>query len=145
MHDVTVILSDEAAGRAVPDPERLERFAAEVLGAGDSEVNIILADDARLAELNERYRKRAGATDVLSFTLSEPGDPMLVGEVYVSLDRAAAQAVEYGVTPAEEVVRLVTHGLLHLTGRVHDTGERLSDMNADTEAFIRRFFDGERA
>ena len=146
MPDVTVFVSDEAEGFSAPDPGQLERFAIHVLagvGYGESEVNIILADDVRLAELNEMYRNREGATDVLTFTLSGPDDPVLIGEIYVSLDRAAAQAEEYGVPTEEEVVRLVTHGLLHLSGRVHDSDELYREMADDTEMLVRRYFTGE--
>jgi len=146
MPDVTVFVSEEASDTPAPDPDKLERYAVRVLESvecAESEVTIVFAGDACLAELNEQYRKRGGATDVLTFTLSEPDEPVLGGEIYVSLDRAAVQAAEYGVTAEEETVRLVTHGLLHLSGRVHDTDELYREMTADTEILVRRYLSGE--
>jgi len=80
-------------------------------------VNIVLADDATLADLNQRFKKRTGPTDVLSFPL---GEEDFLGEVYVSIDRARDQAREYGESEERETKRLVLHGLLHLLGYTHE-------------------------
>lgn len=77
----------------------------------------MLADDATLADLNLRFKKRRGATDVLSFPLEEED---FLGEVYVSIDRARDQAREYGESEEREIKRLVLHGLLHLLGYTHE-------------------------
>jgi probable rRNA maturation factor len=79
-------------------------------------VNIILADDELLTCLNERFKSKKGPTDVLSFPFEEED---FLGEIYVSLDRAAEQAQQYGATFNDEIKRLVTHGLLHLLGYDH--------------------------
>jgi rRNA maturation RNase YbeY len=64
--------------------------------------------------MNRRFLGHAYATDVISFPLGE-GDA-IEGELYVNLDRARVQARQYGVTRTHELVRLVVHGTLHLTG-----------------------------
>ncbi len=77
----------------------------------------MLADDATLADLNQRFKKRSGPTDVLSFPLDEED---FLGEVYVSIDRARDQAREYDESEERETKRLVLHGLLHLLGYTHE-------------------------
>lgn len=84
-------------------------------GAG-SAVNVIFTDDPTISGLNRRFRKKNKPTDVLSFPFSEPD---FLGEIYISLDRAALQAREYGAAFREEVWRLVVHGLFHLLGHTH--------------------------
>jgi probable rRNA maturation factor len=88
-------------------------------------VEVTIGDDALLADLNRRYRRGRGPTDVLAFPLgrdpAEPEEIWLWGEVYVSADRAREQAAERGATLTEELAFLVAHGLLHLAGYEDDT------------------------
>jgi len=109
------------------DQSRVRRVASAVLrkeSRGGGGVNIVLATDTDLTDLNSRFRGLARPTDVLSFQMG--GDKHIapeervIGEVYVSLDRAQQQAREYKVHLAEEVDRLVIHGLLHLCGYDHE-------------------------
>ncbi len=121
---------------SVAPPPDLVRFPGETLarlmmdetGAGEGEVHCVLTGDAELAELNRRFREQEGPTDVLAF----PYDPALsggvLGDIYVSLERAAAQARERGEPLSREVWRLFVHGALHLTGRDHDTPESEREM-----------------
>lgn len=92
-------------------------------GRGGAHVTIVFVDDAHIRRLNQQYRRQDRATDVLSFGLDAEGTPDggTLGDVYVSLDRARAQAVRYRVDLADEVTRLVVHGCLHLLGYDHQT------------------------
>lgn len=82
-------------------------------------VTCLITDDREMRRLNRKFRKQDHATDVLSFP-SEEG-----GELAISLDRAAAQADEYGHGVADEIRILMLHGILHLAGMDHerDSGE----------------------
>jgi probable rRNA maturation factor len=104
-----------AAPRRTQRKRALRRLVKSVLDAEGcgKRVNIVLTDDETLEDLNKRFKKRKGPTDVLAFEFEEPD---FLGEVYVSLDRAREQALDYGVSEEEEVERLVLHGLLHLLG-----------------------------
>lgn len=88
-------------------------------------VNIIIGDDESLADLNRRFRAREGPTDVLAFDFDEED---FLGEVYVSLDRVREQSREYGVSEAEEIKRLVIHGVLHLLGYKHNQMPELMEL-----------------
>lgn len=105
-------------------------------GRGSGEVSVTLLDDDAIAELNRTYLGRDGPTDVIAFTLSEGALPM--GDVYLGARQAARQAEEYGVSLAEELVRLAVHGTLHVLGYDHPEGaERLeSDMFVRQEALV---------
>jgi len=112
------------------DTAKLERRASRALralGLSRSELSIALVDDARIAELNERYRGSRGATDVLSFSLLEGRHASrrgaLLGDVVISVETAAAAAARRRRGLDEEVARLMIHGLLHLVGHDHERGE----------------------
>jgi rRNA maturation RNase YbeY len=100
-------------------------------------VNIIFRDDAFLADLNSHYRQKRGSTDVLSF----PADPELgiLGEIYISVDTARRQALDFGVTLREEILRLVCHGCLHLCGYDHHRRNDSARMEAKAEKYLGRF------
>lgn len=76
-------------------------------------VTFIFVSDDELAELHEIYLQDPAQTDVITFNL---GDDSIEGEIYISTDRAQAQAVEFDVSFEEEIMRLMVHGLLHLAG-----------------------------
>ncbi len=78
-------------------------------------ITVVLCDDQMIQELNLRFLGHDAPTDVLAFPLGEEEDA-LQGEIYVSLDRAEEQASAFGVSFANEVCRLLVHGLLHLLG-----------------------------
>lgn len=77
-------------------------------------VEVTLTDDVTIAGLAGKYRGSPRATDVLAFAYA--GDPEIVGEVVVSLDTAARQARERGVSLKDELLLLIVHGLWHVRG-----------------------------
>lgn len=139
---IEVIPSDDLECLLPVDSERLQKYADRVLreeGVAKGEFNIVFIGDEFMAELNEMYKGRTGTTDVLSFNLSDELSGEVSGEIYVSLEQARTQAAELGVLFEEEVVRLVTHGLLHLAGYVHDTDEKYTAMMNRTEELMKEF------
>lgn len=110
-----------------PFPEKLLVNAAQAALAYesqslDSELSIILTDDARLHELNLNYLGIDAPTDVLSFPASET-DPetgaSYIGDILISVPRAQTQAQAAGHPLEAEVQLLVVHGVLHLLGYDH--------------------------
>lgn len=107
------------------------------------EISVTVGDDALLAELHERYLGLSGPTDVLAFSLD--GGPLvsgLVGDIYVSVDRAEAQAEERGIALGEEVLRLAVHGALHLAGYQDDTPRARGEMERRQEKLVAEFGGG---
>ena len=108
-------------------PALLRRAALATLTnqrvAEPCELAVVLTDDAALHELNLRHRGVDAPTDVLAFSdeaggvfVGPPDAPRYLGDVVISFDRAAAQAVEAGHDVQVEVQLLVVHGVLHLLG-----------------------------
>jgi probable rRNA maturation factor len=110
------------------DVRRLCRLLTNDFKPNAAAVNVVFVTDQRIHELNRQFLKRDRPTNVISFNCNEPqlpGEPRLLGEVYISRDRARTQAREYGVSYASELRRLVLHGLLHLLGLTHREMEPL--------------------
>ena len=85
-------------------------------GAGIDAIGLVLVDDARIGELNERLLGRTGPTDVISFEAERAPDGSTEAEAYISVERAQAQALEYGHALHYELAFLVAHAVLHSLG-----------------------------
>jgi probable rRNA maturation factor len=83
------------------------------------EIVCLITTDRELQKLNREFRGKNYATDVLSFP-SEAAHGGL-GEIAISIDRAAVQAAEHGHSLTNELRILMLHGALHLTGLNHET------------------------
>jgi probable rRNA maturation factor len=86
--------------------------------------NIIIVDDETIHELNKTYRGKDSVTDVISFALEDDDsfiktDYRVLGDIYICLNKAKSQAVEYGHSFLRELAFLTVHGLLHLLGYDH--------------------------
>ncbi len=88
------------------------------------EITVLLCDDLRIKDLNRSFRGKNKPTDVLSFPAGNNAEG-LVGDLAVSVDTAARQAREHGLTLEDELRILLLHGVLHLAGYDHeaDAGE----------------------
>jgi probable rRNA maturation factor len=130
----------------VEPPPELDPFPTETLVAmlreeglaDEGAVHCILAGDAELASLNRRFRSAPGPTDVLAFPYEPAQSDGVLGDIYVSLDRAAAQALERDEPLGREVWRLFVHGALHLAGYDHDTAAADRAMRVVQETWVAR-------
>ena len=99
----------------------LLRRAVQIVLDGESvdraEISVAIVDDATIHDLNLKYLQHDHATDVLSFLLSSIGE-LLEGEIVVSADTAACEALRYGWSAEDELLLYLIHGALHLVG--HD-------------------------
>jgi probable rRNA maturation factor len=113
----------------------IENTATEVLrnqgAATDADLTIVLTDDAQLHALNNEYLEVDAPTDVLSFPANqidpETGSRYL-GDILISMERAAAQAAAARHTVEAETQLLVVHGVLHLLGHDHAEAEEKATM-----------------
>ncbi len=96
-------------------------------GRTDSELSILLTDDAHMRELNRTHRGKDKATDVLSF----PGEGAMLGDVVISVDTARRQAADYDAPLQNEINRLLIHGVLHVLGHDHHEPAERAAMEAE--------------
>ncbi len=132
--------SIEVAVEGVRPPQwraGLRRFCVRVLneaGAGQWELSFLLCNDARMRQLNNRYRGKDRPTDVLSFPREASSgkaaprhekisDAPVTGDIAISLDTMRRNALDFEVSEDEELKRLVVHGILHCAGMDHGAGK----------------------
>jgi len=99
-------------------------------------ISVAVVDDHTITHLNQRYKEKTEPTDVLAFDLRDDASAPLEGEVVVSADTARRQAAELGVDFAEELLRYVIHGTLHLLGHTDETKEQREKMHQEEDRVL---------
>jgi len=93
------------------------------LGLHDVELSVLLTDDDTISELNRRYLRKNGPTNVLAFPMGQESfseKTAMLGDVVISLDTARKESNESGESLDRTVSRLLVHGILHLLGHDHE-------------------------
>ena len=125
----------------------LEEQASKVLAAEqaapESELSVFVTDDETVQDLNRRFRHMDEPTDVLSFGLDDgpafttpPGSANQAGEVVISFPTALQQAREAGHGVEQELLHLLTHGVLHILGYDHEAPDDARKMRAKEEVLL---------
>lgn len=129
----------------------IRRTLEEEKISADCEINVLVTDDSGIHAINKASRDVDRPTDVLSFPMFqlEPGNPpedweeyrdpesglVPLGDMCISLEKAIAQAKEFGHSTRREVGYLTIHSMLHLLGYDHlDEGEMKAQMRSREEA-----------
>lgn len=134
-----VTISDQEAANLEITAERL----LVLCGQQDKELSILLVDDIRMTEINGQYRKKFKPTNVLSFPLQEEPDAFshnMLGDIVISIDTAAQEALEEKITLNDRLTFLLIHGLLHLLGYDHERSEAEAARMAEKEQELLREF-----
>ncbi len=107
-------------------------------GVGNAEISLTLVDDDHIRALNRVHLGHDRVTDVISFALNGPVEP-LAGDIYIGYPQALRQAAARGLAAREELVRLAIHGTLHALGHDHPAHDRFaSAFFRRQEALVRR-------
>lgn len=120
---------------------RWSRTILRRLNRPRAELSLAFVTDPAIRELNRRYRNRDTPTDVLSFPLADEVCPDLLGDVVISVDTLRRQARQRKRSVADELLRLLIHGILHLLGYDHEVSpaeaRRMRRMERETKAAVR--------
>jgi len=103
---------------------KLLDFALKYQNINNAIFNIIIVDEETIREINKIYRDKDSVTDVISFALEDDKtfiktDFRILGDIYICLNKAKSQALEYNHSFLREIAFLSIHGLLHLLGYDH--------------------------
>lgn len=105
--------------------KEIVRFTLKKENCENGMLNIIFVNNEEIHAINKKYRGINRVTDVISFaleddnTLINPSDMRILGDIYVSLEKALEQAKEYEHSFERELSFLVVHGVYHLLGYDH--------------------------
>lgn len=122
------------AGQIFYKTSQVRSASEKTISKGTKAINIIIVNDKYIHKLNKQFLKKDRPTDVLSFPVHDvtrsdikQSEDALLGEIYISRDRAKTQAKEQNITQNEEICNLVRHGILHLLGYTHGAMKKLRD------------------
>jgi probable rRNA maturation factor len=150
---VSIELSNES--EAELDLDRVQSLAIHVRDElklhPQVDIGVIFVDEAAMTELHIKWMDEPGPTDVLSFPMDElrPGSDLLpspegiLGDIVVCPQVAAEQAMKAGHSTMEEILLLVTHGMLHLVGFDHAEPEEEKEMFGLQKQFLASFYEAE--
>ena len=154
MIDVANESGTQVAGLSETEVAECARFVLDRMHVHpQAELSVVLVDPDTIAVLHEKWLDLPGPTDVMSFPMDElrpgrdgaPSGPGLVGDVVVCPQVAAQQAEAAGHSVAEEVLLLLTHGVLHLLGYDHAEPEEEREMFALQRRLLLEFLARSRA
>lgn len=131
----------------IPEFKEIEeyiKYLVKELNLDKCMFNIIFINDEEIHKINKEYRKVDRPTDVISFALEdnkdiEYKDFRLLGDIYISVDRAIEQAKEYNHSLKRELCFLSTHGVLHLLGYDHQTKEDEEEMFTKQKELLEKY------
>lgn len=133
---IKVLITNRQKDVKIPSGIRLliRRCCHAVLAAeqfGDSaEVSVSFVNNEQIRQLNNEFRQKDTATDVLSFPLGQDGvydrnletGALQLGDIVISIEKAVEQARIYGHSLQREIGFLTVHSMLHLLGYDHESG-----------------------
>ena len=149
---VALTVTAEAWRTAIDElepPDALQAFVERVVRAAlesgtavpwlqTGEVSLLLTDDREIQGLNNTYRAKDRATNVLSFPglvlvdvqadMAPPPGMVVLGDIVISHERVIAEAIDLGKAPIDHLAHLLVHGVLHLLGYDHDEDRRAEAM-----------------
>jgi probable rRNA maturation factor len=104
-----------------------------------NDIQYVFSNDDYLWDLNKKQLSHDFLTDIITFDLRENGNAPLDCEIYISLDRVEENAASFNCTFAEELKRVMVHGLLHLTGLNDSTEGEKKIMREAENKLIKSF------
>lgn len=99
------------------------------------ELNFILCSDEYLLRINQDFLQHDDYTDVITFDNSEELK-IIVGDIFISLDRIKENAVNFKSTTVNELCRVIIHGTLHLLGYKDKTKAAKTEMTAKEDFYL---------
>lgn len=142
MNFVEIFNQTDEEVKEIDDIERVLNYAIKKEKLEDVEFNVIIVDNNYIHELNKNYRGIDKATDVITFALEDDNKVVngsshrVLGDIYISIDKAKMQADEYQHSFLREICFLAVHGFYHLLGYDHMEEEDAKVMFAKQEEVL---------
>ena len=124
MREIEVFNETKEQLKEIDELNNLFPFLLDYFNLDNVICNVIIVDNEEIHKINKEYRNIDRETDVISFALEDdktmPEDDIrMLGDIYISIDKAKDQAKEYNHSLKRELCFLMTHGFLHLLGYDH--------------------------
>ncbi len=121
MNQIEVFNETNEKLKEIDELNNLVYFLADYFNLDNITYNVIIVDNETIHKLNKEYRNIDRETDVISFALEDDktiinDNIRVLGDIYISIDKAKSQTKEYNHSLKRELCFLTTHGFLHLLG-----------------------------
>lgn len=113
------VFVDHEVRSQLKQKRKLARFVHKLIYTytkKESSLSYIFCSDTYLWQMNQEYLNHDTLTDIITFDLSEKGGTYIQSDIYISIDRVKENAALQGVPVQEELLRVILHGALHLSG-----------------------------
>ena len=146
MNKVEIFVSIDKEIKELEIVEKVLYKAMEKEKLDNTSFNVIIVDNNYIHELNRTYRHIDRETDVITFALEDedtivmaPGVERILGDIYISYDKAGEQSLEYQHSLLRELAFLAVHGFYHLLGYDHQTEEEEKIMFTKQEEVLEEY------
>lgn len=104
-------------------------------------VNYTFVSDEALFEMNVTHLNHDTYTDIITFDLSETNSPVIIADIYISIDRVKDNAAQMQIPYQTELLRVILHGALHIAGFGDKTKKDREHMRSLEDSWMKKFFD----
>lgn len=139
MNSITFRYADRQL--SVPNKTGIRSFVATIFKKEKKKleaINYVFCSDEYLLSINRNFLQHDYYTDIITFGLSEPGEPV-EAEVYISVDRVKDNAKQLGVSFKDEMLRVIFHGALHLCGYKDKRKAEIIQMRTKEDFYLGKF------
>ena len=145
MSNIEIFVNVDEEIKELETVEKVLKSAIEKENLDNISFNVIIVDNNYIHKLNKNYRNIDRETDVITFALEDedtiiiPDSERILGDIYISIDKARSQAEEYGHSLLRELSFLAVHGFYHLLGYDHMTPEEEKIMFTKQEEVLEEY------
>ena len=145
MNKIEIFKEVEEEIKELETVEKVLEKALEKEKLENTYFNLIIVDNNYIHELNKKYRNIDRPTDVITFALEDensiiiPNEERILGDIYISIDKAREQSQEYQHSLLRELSFLAVHGFYHLLGYDHQTKEEEKIMFQKQEEVLEEY------
>lgn len=123
------------------DCRKVFEFVAQHEQVGFELVETAYVDETEIVRINKEFLKRDYVTDIISFRYDEDeSNNNIEGTLYCCLPRIIGQAEEFGQSPEKECLRILIHGLLHLSGYDDQSDKDKTEMTRLEDLYLSMFY-----
>lgn len=115
---MAILFFEEDIKFSLPDKNKHKRWLKGIAGNEGfaiEELNYIFCSDEYLLQINQEYLKHNTYTDIITFDNSD-SDKVIISDIFISIDRVKENATKENTAFENELLRVMSHGLLHLMG-----------------------------
>lgn len=137
---MAIYFHSEVPGFTLKHKQILKSWITDTIadhGLKAGELNFIFCDDAYLHQINLTYLDHDTYTDIITFPVSIPGrESQISGDIYISVERVDENAIKFKTGFAEELHRVIIHGVLHLCGHSDKGKMKKENMRATENKYL---------